>query len=102
MLATASVVAGDASAHTTTSTGNTIATEHLHLMMRVLGGGNMSAHSKFAPEYNVVCGWYRSYLCSYRVHKPTYVTKLILVLKGIIRYLDYLFKIVIFVCFETN
>ena len=45
MLATVSVVAGDASAHTTTSTGNTIATEHSHLVMRLLAGGNMSARS---------------------------------------------------------
>ena len=36
MHAIASVVAGDASARTTTSTGNTIATEHLHLMMSML------------------------------------------------------------------
>ena len=36
MFATASVVAGDASAHMSTSTGNTIATKHLHLMMHVL------------------------------------------------------------------
>ena len=44
MLATASVVAGDASARTTTSTGNTIATKHSHLMICVLAGGNMNAH----------------------------------------------------------
>ena len=43
MLATAVVVAGDASARTTTIMGNTIATEHWHLMMRVLAGGSVSA-----------------------------------------------------------
>ena len=48
MLTTASVVAGDASARTTTSMGNTIATEHSHLVMHVLAGGNISARSKFA------------------------------------------------------
>ena len=59
VLATASVVAGDTSARTTTSMGNTIATEHSHLMTRVLAGGSMSARSKFAHECNVLCGWYR-------------------------------------------
>ena len=56
MLATVSVVAGDASARTTTRTGNTIVTEHSHLVMRVLAGGSKSAHSKFAHECNVACG----------------------------------------------
>ena len=36
MLATASVVARDMSARATTSMGNTIATEHSHLIMHVL------------------------------------------------------------------
>ena len=49
MIATASVVAGDA---------NTIATEHSYLMMCVLAGGSMSAHSKFAQECDVACGQY--------------------------------------------
>ena len=40
------MVAGDASAHMTTSMGNTIATKHLHLVMRVLAGGSPSARSK--------------------------------------------------------
>ena len=56
----ASVVAGDTSAHMTTSTGNTIAAEHSHLVMRVLAGGNMSAHSKFARECDVACGRYHT------------------------------------------
>ena len=59
MLTTASVVAGNASARTTTSMGNTIATEQLHLMMLVLAGGSTSARSKFARECNVACGQYR-------------------------------------------
>ena len=42
MLATASVVAGDASARTTTSMGNTITTKHSHLMMCVLTGDSLS------------------------------------------------------------
>ena len=54
------MVAGDASAHTTTSSGNTITTEHSHLVMRVLAGGNMSAHSKFAHECDVACGRYHT------------------------------------------
>ena len=58
MLTTASVLAGDVSAHMTTSTGNTIATEHSHLMMRVLAGGSMSACSKFACKCDVASGWY--------------------------------------------
>ena len=58
MLATASVVAGDTSAHMTTSTGNTIAIKHLHLVMHVLTDGSTSACSKFAREYNVACGQY--------------------------------------------
>ena len=60
MLATASVVAKDVSAHMTTSAGNTISTEHSHLVMRVLAGGSMSARSKFAHECNVACSRYRS------------------------------------------
>ena len=59
-LTTASVVVGDASAHMTNSTGNTIATKHSHLEMHVLAGGSTSAHSKFACECNVTCGQYRS------------------------------------------
>ena len=62
MLTTANVVAGDASAHTTISTGNTIATEHLHLMMHVLAGGSTSARSRFACECDIACGRYRSYV----------------------------------------
>ena len=62
MLAAASVVAGDASTHMTTSTGNTIATEHSHLVMRVLTGGNMSASSKFARKCDIACDWYRTYI----------------------------------------
>ena len=59
MLVTASVVAGDASAHTTTSTGNTISTEQVHLLvMRVLASGSMNARSKFARECDVACGQY--------------------------------------------
>ena len=58
MLTTASVVAGYASARTATSTGNTIATEHSHLVMRVLAGGSTSARSKFARECDVACGQY--------------------------------------------
>ena len=60
MLTTASVVAGDASTHTTTSTSNTIATKHLHLIMHVLAGGSTSARSKFARECDIACGWYRT------------------------------------------
>ena len=60
MLTTASVVAGDVSARTTTSTGNTVSTEHLHLVMHVLAGGSVSAHSKFAHECDVACGRYHS------------------------------------------
>ena len=60
MLATASVVAGDASARMTTSMGNTIATEHSYLEMHALTGGSMSAHSKFTRECDVVCGRYHS------------------------------------------
>ena len=59
VLTTASVVAGDASACTTTSMGNTIATEHPHLVMCVLAGGNMSSRSKFACGCDVACGRYR-------------------------------------------
>ena len=59
MLATASVVAGDVSAHMTTNTGNTIATEHSHLMMCVLAGSSPSARSKFARECYIACGQYR-------------------------------------------
>ena len=47
VLATVSVVAGDASARTTTSIGNAIATEHLHLIMCVLASGGKSTHPKF-------------------------------------------------------
>ena len=53
MFATASVVAGDVSAHTTTSTANTIATKHSHLMMCMLAGGSTSAGSKFACECDI-------------------------------------------------
>ena len=60
MLATASVVAGDASAHMTTSTGNTIATEHSHLVMCALAGGSTSARSKFARKCDVACSQYRT------------------------------------------
>ena len=55
----ASVVAGDASACMTTSIGNTIATEHSRLMLRVFVGGTPSACSKFAHECNIACGQYR-------------------------------------------
>ena len=55
MLATDSVLAGDENAHMTTSTGNTIATEHSHLVMRVLAGGSKSARSKFLRECDVAC-----------------------------------------------
>ena len=58
------MVAGDVSACMTTSVGNTIATEHLHLMMCVLTGGSMSAHSKFARKCDVACGQYHSFLGS--------------------------------------
>ena len=43
ILTSSSAVAGDASACMIISTANTIATEHLHLMMRVLTGGSTSA-----------------------------------------------------------
>ena len=66
MLTTASVVAGDASARTITSMGNTIATEHSHLVMHVLAGGSMSACSKFARVCDVACGQYRT---SSYIHK---------------------------------
>ena len=65
MFATASVVAGDASARTTTSTGNTIATKHSHLVMCVHAGGSMSARSKFAHECDIACGQYRT--CIYYI-----------------------------------
>ena len=70
MLTTASVVAGDASARMTTSMGNTIATEHSHLMMRVLAGGSMSTRSKFARNCNVACSHNRT--CTHA--KATHVT----------------------------
>ena len=52
------MVAGDASAHMSTSMGNIIATEHSHLMMRVFAGGSTSACSKFACECDIACGRY--------------------------------------------
>ena len=55
------MVAGDSSARMTTSTGNTIATKHSHLVMRILVGGSKSAHSKFACECDIACGQYHSY-----------------------------------------
>ena len=59
------MVAGDVSAHTTTSTVNTIAIEHLHLMMCMLTGGSMNACSKFAHECDIACGQYRIYIRRY-------------------------------------
>ena len=59
-LAAASVVAGDATARTTTSTPNIIATEHSHLMMCVLDGSCMSACSKSTFKCKVACGQYRT------------------------------------------
>ena len=59
MLATASVVTGNASAHMTTNTGNAIATEYSHLVMHVLAGGSPSACSTFAHECDVAFGQYR-------------------------------------------
>ena len=58
VLETASVVTGDASAHMTTNTSNTIATEYSHLVMHVLTGGSPSACSKFAHECDVAFGQY--------------------------------------------
>ena len=40
LLATASMIARDASVRTTTSTGNTIATEYSHLMLNILMNNN--------------------------------------------------------------
>ena len=50
------------SAHTTmaTSMANTIAIEHLHLMMCVLAGGSMRIHSKFACECDIACSQYHT------------------------------------------
>ena len=42
------------------STGNAIAIEHSHLVMRVLTGGSPSAHPKFAHECDIACGQYCS------------------------------------------
>ena len=58
------MVAGDASARPTTSTGNIITTEHSHLMIcvLVLTGGSLSARSKFAHECDVACGQYHIYV----------------------------------------
>ena len=66
MLTTASVVAGDASAHMTTSMANTIATEHSYLMMCVLASGSTSARSKFPRECDVACGQYRRHGLKYQ------------------------------------
>ena len=53
IFATASVVTRDVSAHTTTTMANIIVIEHSHLMMHVLAGSSMSAHSKFACMCNI-------------------------------------------------
>ena len=65
------MVAGDASARTTTNTGNTIATKYLHLVMRVLAGGSTSALSKFARECEVASGQYRmlKHCLTHALHK---------------------------------
>ena len=65
------MVAGDASTRTTTSTDNTIATKHSHLVMRVLTGGSMSTRSKFAHECKVAYGQYRKSRALHERHMPT-------------------------------
>ena len=56
------MVAGEASARTTTSATITTAVEHLHLMMHVLAGGSTSARSKFSRGCDVACGQYCTYI----------------------------------------
>ena len=56
------MVAGEMSAYKTTHMTNASAQQspikHLHLMVQVLIGINMSARSKFAHESNVACDGY--------------------------------------------
>ena len=57
MLTISSVVAGDSSARTTTSTSNTITTA----LDDACAGGSMSARSKFAHKCDVACDRYRKF-----------------------------------------